>query len=99
MTEVYFPDEYNIIVPVHVKVIMFERSKVRNDEGNVVPGYHKLKNKNVAETHPHLIHDEVIQGRKDNLYLNAECLHEKLWTGAVDKARKKSLTKLTAWVE
>ena len=86
--KIYFPDEYDIIVPMHVKGIKFERPEVRNDEGNVVSGYHKLKvtNKNVEETHPHLIHDEVIQGRKDNLYLNAECLHKKLLTGVVDKA-------------
>lgn len=36
--KIYFPDEYDIIVPMHVKGIKFERSEVRNDEGNVAPG-------------------------------------------------------------
>ena len=86
--KIHSPDEFDIIVPIRIKGIDFEQSKVRNGEGNVVAGYHKQRvmNKNVSSTHPRLTKNGVFQQQDGNLYLNAKHFHEKVWTGAVDKA-------------
>ena len=86
--KIHSPDEFDIIVPIRIKGIDFEQSKVRNGDGNVVAGYHKQRviNRNVSSTHPRLTHSGVFQRQDGNLYLNAKHFHEKVWTGAVDKA-------------
>ncbi|XP_062567329.1 uncharacterized protein LOC134229596 [Saccostrea cucullata] len=82
------PDEFDIVVPIHLTGLDIQQAKVRNSDGKIMAGLHRQRvlNKDMSTTHPRLSHEGVFQRQGGNVFLNSKSFHEKVWTGIVDKA-------------